>query len=230
MVDQTVFNEADKPQTWEGLGKYANAEEALASVPAAQTHISTLEAENATLREQADANKVTANQVLDALNPPTQTPTPVEPTTPQVSKDEIVDLISNTLAAKTIEDKEVANEALANAQTIETYGDKANEVVLNKATELGVNLEFFRAIAKASPDAFQKLLATGTPPTDNSGLSTTPSEGGINTSTLTADSGIHDWAYYKQMQRDNPKQFKTVSVQQEMMQQRSKLGARFLNK
>jgi hypothetical protein len=92
-----LFEIPTEAQDLVGEGKkYASAEDALRSVPHAQKHIQTLEAEMAELKEEL-AKRKTTQELLDELK--SETRQPVENTTQEagLNEDAIMSLVNQTL-------------------------------------------------------------------------------------------------------------------------------------
>lgn len=106
------------------------------------------------------------------------------------------------------------------------YGDKASDAVRTKAQELGMSLDSLQELAEKSPTAFLRLVGEQT--SVSTPKTMTPS---VNTQASTFNtSAERDWAYFQKLRRESPQRYYTPKVQQELMDQRTKLGDRFYNK
>lgn len=145
----------DSVQEFVGEGKkYGTVNSALEAIPHAQSHIATLEAENARLREEATKGATTAD-ILDSINAqnkPTSDPVTVDPS---AIATQVINTLNEQDALKQTED----NIAQADQETIAAYGDKAGQLTVDVAAKLGVGLDFMQKIAGESPKAFAKLLS-----------------------------------------------------------------------
>lgn len=159
--------------------KYQDVSAALMSIPHAQLHIQKLEAELEELRnatKAADANKDILSEIQKV-----STPKPVQVQQGQpVNVEEIVN--------KVMTEKERMRMQSANTKTVvdtmvEAYGDtqKANQMYVTKATELGMSIADLNALVSINPKAALKLLdvptKSKTEPKITSSIST---EGNIN--------------------------------------------------
>lgn len=145
-----------------------------------------------------------------------------EHTTPEISED-----VLKSLVEKTITDRESANTKkqnidLVSQQMTEKYGTEASARVKSKAQELGLSAARMEELAAESPSAFLALI--GEPPMK----APTMTRGSVNTSGLgSATGGDRNFAYYQKMRRENRSQYYTPKVQQQMMEDRARLGDRF---
>jgi hypothetical protein len=135
--------------------KYSTVEAALKSVAPAQTHISTIESENARLKAELEARKTT-EQLLEELrgNPPSEQRQAVTQELPDVEK--LVEQALSRKAAQTIS-KQNTMQVVSAFQ--ETFGDKAKaeEMYVKLAQENGMSVEFLNNMAAHSPHAVLKL-------------------------------------------------------------------------
>jgi len=135
--------------------KYATAEDALQSIPHAQHHIESLEQEMADLREDLSKRKA-VEEVLQEIN---KTPTE-QLAEPQLSQEQLDALIDNRLTAKTNQDIKDANVSEVIEKFVSLYGDKekAQEVYVKKAADLGLNIEQLNTLSASSPQAVYEMF------------------------------------------------------------------------
>jgi len=145
--------------------KYSSLEDALKSIPHAQKHISTLEQENKTYKEQIEKVQ-SMEELLTQMK--AQQNTKEEHTTPPVDNDSADDLlgklsqqmealVEQKLALK--QQQEISNknkESVANAFK-QAYGDKAQEVYTKLSQDTGVSIDDLNQLAAASPKALLRL-------------------------------------------------------------------------
>ena len=139
-----------------GVGKkYASAEDALSSIPHAQSHIDKLEDEMANLREDIAKNK-TAEEVLEAIN---KKPSEQEPVT-QFDPEQLDALIDTRLAQKQDNADKAVNVQAVVDRFIQEFGDadKAHEVYKQKAQDLGLSVEYINDLSSKSPSAVYELF------------------------------------------------------------------------
>jgi hypothetical protein len=138
--------------------KYKSVEDALKSVPHAQTHIQTLETELATVKEELSKRK-TAEELLEQIKAGIQpeTTTHVDSFDPNT----IYQVVEQTLEAK-----EKAKVARSNADSVVSkftakYGDKAEQAYVALAQESGMSVQQLNALAANSPSVVLKLAGLG---------------------------------------------------------------------
>ena len=201
---QQAVNTAEAPQadpyatmlqmikTEDGRQKYNSVEDAISSIPHAQSHISKLEAELAQLKAaQVEREKEAAKlQTLEDISKPAEAPQ----VQPQVGMDEsqISELVNQALESRTRAERERANVEQVTTALMERFGDAeaTKKVVQQKAAELGVAPEYFMEQAKASPKVALSLFgvvqgasapAKSTGTVNTTGMpSTQPTERGRN--------------------------------------------------
>lgn len=142
-----------------GVGKkYQTVEAAVAALPHAQTHISTLERELAELREEV-AKRKTTQELLDEI----KSGIPTGATTPksELSQDTLVKLVEQVITQK-----ESVKTASQNQNTVvdtfrATFGDQAEAQYNKVAAEAGLSVQALNQLAKTSPLAVIKLAGIG---------------------------------------------------------------------
>jgi len=141
-----------------GTGKkYATVEDALKSVPHAQTHIARLEQEMQSLRERAAQAKA-IDDVYEALTSRQQGEQQVTASAPIVDERFIDAVLERKLEEqKRAEEKRVNLNKVKESLTTK-YGEKAAEVFKKKAEELGINESFLTDLAAKSPTAALELF------------------------------------------------------------------------
>lgn len=161
MSDQTLnFSSEPKVPTIEDLvgegKKYASLEEAVGSIPHAQTHISKLEAEAAELRAELE-KRTTVQEQLKALSESTdpnkaKTQPEVEvkvDDTPRMGEEEVLGIIQQYEAGKSAE----RNVTMVTETLSKVFGSDAESKFKDKANDLGVSVEDLSALARKSPKA-----------------------------------------------------------------------------
>ena len=175
-----LFEIPTEAQDLVGEGKkYASAEDALRSVPHAQKHIQTLEAEMAELKEEL-AKRKTTQELLDELK--SETKQPVENTTQEagLNEDAIMSLVNQTLQRN-----EQTKTAKANADSVakrfqSKYGSEAETVYNKLAGELGMSTQQLNSLATSSPSVVLRLAGL----TDSAPANVAKSSGSVNTESL----------------------------------------------
>lgn len=145
-----------------------------------------------------------------------------EQTTP--TPDDIKSLIEKTLTQRERENTAKQNLTLVEQHLTEAFGTEADATVKRKAKELGMSLGKLEELASESPSAFMALMGSPRPKETN-----TLPKGQTNTESMKFNnpSGERNWAYYNKLRKENPKLYRSAQVQQQMMQDRVKLGSRF---
>lgn len=135
--------------------KYQSVDDALRSVPHAQKHIQSLEAELAVLKEEVTKRRTT-EELLDEIKSGFL---PNEATTETVGldKEELANVVN-----KTIEFREAQQRARNNTQSIankfkEKFGETAQSAYEALARDSGLSLQQLNTLAATSPNAVLKL-------------------------------------------------------------------------
>lgn len=215
--------------------KYKDPDELAKAYANIERHARTLESENAQFRARVDQIEATTREPND--NPRTQggeqapktdqSQQPPQKETPKPGEEvDYRSQIRDEIRALNEEERGVQNMELAAAKMVEEYGtpQKANEAVQKRAKELGVSVEWLRDSASRSPQAFYATMgmntAGGTP-------RTTPSSGeGVRLENR-GEGGLRNFEYYERIRKENPKQYFTPAVQQEMLRQARSMGDEF---
>jgi TolA-binding protein len=143
---------ADKLQgivTPDGRQKYADIETALDSIPHAQNKIEELNSQIRQMQEELQ-KRSGMEEMLKQLQ--SSQPAPEQPSASRgLDEDAVAGILQNQLAqmeqAKAME----ANAAKVRDSLSDKYGEKAQEVFVNKAKELGVDPEYFGELAHTHP-------------------------------------------------------------------------------
>ena len=145
-------------------------------------------------------------------------------TTGAVNEDDLKSLVEKTLTQR---DKDAAvkhNLSQVDQELESSFGTEAASVVQKKAEELGVTMDRLREIASESPNAFFTLI--GEPQkTFNPMVQGSVRTEGVNMQASTQ----RDWSYYQKLRRENPNEYFTPKLQQQLIADRMKLGDKFGN-
>ena len=169
-ADQATPNvTADQPLTFNVGDRTFDAISATTKIEHSEAHILKLEAENAAYAKQAEQSTSIDEALaqLRAVPAEPQNSQPIEQTS-SVSEEQIGAIanrqIEDYLAAKQVTDHATAAATLAETTYKETgdaldalYGDKTDEAMAHKATELGISKDALYNMAK-SPATAQMLL------------------------------------------------------------------------
>jgi hypothetical protein len=160
--------------------KYATLNDALKSIPHAQTHIQTLTGELAVSKEELTKRKTTEELIAQIKSDASKaTGTPEAPSIDINSVGNMVDeRLANIENAKTAS----SNATQVADAFVAKFGDKAEEVYNSMAVESGLTVEALNKLTASSPKAVLKLA----------GLNavqpfTQKSSGDVNTETRTAN-------------------------------------------
>ena len=175
MTEQTIF-ESDKDQTstvvtptsitavetpitpnippeLEGLvgddKKYKSVSDAMKAIPHAQQHISTLEEENARMKEDLSKRK-TAEELLEDIRnsnqPVTQTASPAS-----IDTNTISDIVKQQLANTKTEEIQASNTTSVVSAFRENFGEKAEELYNKIADDNGMTLQEINLLSMKNP-------------------------------------------------------------------------------
>jgi hypothetical protein len=155
----------------DGTPKYSDVVSALDSIPHAQAHITTIESENAELKEklakEQAARELLAKQVAHKTDSPAQ----------QGLTEAEVAAIALKAQQQALEAQSAeANVRAVNATFSELYGDKAVVTMQEVAKDTGMSVAAIRELAKTSPQAVYRLAGIN-PQTPQSSVPKTPGEG-----------------------------------------------------
>lgn len=146
-----------------GEQKYDSVQKALDALAHSQQYIPQLkseteakEAEIAKLREELSKREAVSD-VVEKLTAQQAQPE----ATPQVSgmnEQDVINLVQNFSAQQQQEQTKAANEKSVSDALFNQYGDKTQEVVVNKAAELGMTVEALKSLSQTSPQAALQLF------------------------------------------------------------------------
>lgn len=202
----------------------------------ADTYISNLETQLKELREELERKDYTdsvMSQAKDKASVSTadKTSSPNKDdkgtgengnTSQELSDDKLKSLVEQTLHQREQETKVKNNLAQVDAQLNQTFGTDAAEVVQKKAQELGMSMERIKDIAQESPAAFFALIGEGNKKTQSPMV-----QGSVRTESINTGSTERTFDYYQKLRRENRNLYYTPKVQQQMMEDKARLGDRF---
>lgn len=199
----------------------------------AQEYIAQLEAQTKELKEdltKQDYAKTLLEQLQEKGANPQAKPVVSEDakqenTTPKFSEDELKSLVNATLEERSAAQKATKNLQAVDAKLTELFGDKASSVVEAKGNELGLSKDRMKELAAESPEAFIRLVGDVQSRKDNS---VPPNQLNTNADSFNTTSK-RDFTHYQKLRKENPRSYYSNTVQQQMMQDRLKLGEGFYN-
>lgn len=208
--------------------KFATSEDLAKGKQESDTFITQLQSELQGLREDLD-KRMTSEEVLTQIRneAATSSATAGENTTPQLGKDDIAELVKQTLESTRTEETKDRNLMAVDQKLAEVYGDKRADWLNGEAQKLGVSVDFLADVAKASPDAFFNTVGLSSTNTNTTANVTT---GTVNTETI-ADvnqaSGIkpNTMKYFDAIKAENPRKYWTPAIQNALFAAREEMGA-----
>ena len=210
--------------------KYANEELLAKSRVDADAHISKLEQELAELREnQVQAR--TREEILEELKAlasdkaarDTETRGVASEGTqsPNMATDEVRSLVEQTLSGMEAAKAAEANEKLCSDKLVERYGDTAQKVLEDKASQLGISVNDLRADAQRSPAKLLALFGIEHRGSNQRAVPTNPVETNVNSSTESFETGgapkHGSRAYFEKMRKENTREYWKPETQAQIL-------------
>lgn len=144
-------------------------------------------------------------------------------TSPGISETDLESLVEATLTKREAEATASQNLATVEKQMSEAFGTDAQNKLKQRAQELGLTMERMEGLAKESPSAFMSLMGQA-----DTHKPVNMTRGSVNTESVSMGrNGERDFSYYQKMRRENRSQYYTPKIQQQMMEDRARLGDRF---
>ena len=142
--------------TDDGRPKYATVSDAINSIPHAQKHISTLEAEMAEMREAMKAMEEQRNTMAGHLE---ATQSKKEPA---FEEDQVVGLVDRVLSQREQQQIQQKNVSTVVETLTGKFGstEAADKAYRAKAAEMGINLDMMNSLAMHSPQAVLAYFGT----------------------------------------------------------------------
>lgn len=201
----------------------------------ADGYIKTLEEQLAQMREdlkkqeyQAQVLEQLQNKAADTTAAKTGVPNDngsaeTQNTTAGLSEEDLKSLVEKTLTQRDKEASVKQNLAQVDKALEETFGTEALAVVQKKAQELGMSIERMKDIAAESPNAFFALIGEKPKQPLNPMIQGSVRTEGVNMQA----SAERDWSYYQKLRRENKNLYYTPKIQQQLMEDRMRLGDKF---
>jgi len=200
----------------------------------ADGYIKNLEDQLSQMREDLKKQEYQA-QILDQLQNKATESTAVKPevsnnngsttegnTNPTLSEEDLKSLVEQTLNQREIDSIVSNNLKLVDEELEKSYGTEAQAKIQEKAQELGMSMERIKEIAAESPNAFFALI--GEPKKTFSPMV----QGSVRTEGVNMQaSAERDWSYYQKLRRENRNLYYTPKIQQQLMEDKSRLGSKF---
>lgn len=229
MSDINVFSEQTPPNPLDALvgegRKYKSVEDLAKAVEFKEQHINQIEAENAQYRANLQEQIELQRQRSQEAPPPPQSGQ-------GQSEVDLEQRIRNTLEQTDREKRVATNVNEVSQKLVDVYGtpEKANEVVKQKAAELGVSIQFLMDSAAQSPKAFYAQIGL------NEGNRHAASiNGKVNPEALanlnpSRAGAPGTYAFYEQMRQENPKMYNSPRVQLQMHKEAMEKGEAFFQR
>lgn len=164
-------------------------------------------------------------QILEGIRQKEPTPNqpPQEPEKKELDPSKIEDLVKDFYTRTETEKKIKSNRDKVTETLVEKFGDDAQVELNRKARELSVSLSYLQKIADESPAAFFRLIGVDTQAQQRPSA---PAPRGTS-SVQPQDSSVRNKAYYDKLKAQNPKEYFSSKVQNEMYKDAMKLKEAF---
>jgi hypothetical protein len=215
-----------------GEGKKFSDVEALAKGKASSDQmIEHMKKENAQIREELQ-KRLTLEEFMSELEKrqkPTEStiPSPVEPEIePKVndglSEEKVAALLEDRLSKLTEEQRKEQNLQVAISKMNSEWGSNAKAKLQEVADKLSIPKKDLQEYAKTNPTVFLQLVGLGESTPVQSSSQTVPTSQ-VDTSKMPpSSSGEKTYQYYEKMRKENPREYHSAKVQNEMMKQATK--------
>lgn len=155
-MNATYADQLSAIKTEEGATKYSNVSDALHALKSSQEHIKDLETENASYREEGKKAKTT-DEILALLDSRKKE---TGDTQPQIDMEKIQNLVKDTITQTEYEKISLQNQTGVAKTLANKFGEKAPEVYIAKANELGIPIDMFDQLSATSPKAVLEYFDT----------------------------------------------------------------------
>ncbi len=209
--------------------KYKTLEDALRSVPHAQSHIQELESTLESLREELN-KRITLEDAVSELRTGTKR---IEPpagdsnhSVEAPKEDDVAKIVEQIVSGREMKLVKEANQKKVVDTLRGAFGDKTKEVYDAKMASLGMSHEDFTILSTNSPQAALALFPEAAAPRSTSGNT---SDGSARTESFSQSgvvkTGTYKW--YNKLRREDPRHYFSREVQVEMARKAVELGSAF---
>jgi len=147
-----------------------------------------------------------------------------ENTNSNVSEADLKSLVEKTLSERDRESVIKKNLSLVDQELENSFGTEALNRVKEKSKELGISMQRLQEVAAESPNAFFSLI--GEPKKDFKPMV----QGSVRTESVNMQSSSErNWKYYQNLRRENRNLYYSPKVQQQILQDKQRLGEQFGN-
>lgn len=168
-----------------GEQKYQTTTDALYALKHSQEHIAKIEAENTELRGSAELGDRMDKLFTKLEQEPKKSETPAA--VGSIGIEDIKEVTAKVYKDLKAEDVVTGNLNKVDRVMGERYGDKAKELVAQKANDLGVGIDFLMDMAARSPDGFVSLF-----PAPEKSVGTSELTGSVNADALKPNESDQD--------------------------------------
>tara|TARA_R110002051_G_scaffold18015_3_gene51990 strand:- start:5328 stop:6062 length:735 start_codon:yes stop_codon:yes gene_type:complete len=213
--------------------KFATVEDLAKGKQEADTFIEQLKGEMSGLRSDLD-QRVSSTALLEEIRKEREAQLQQSAdaaqgnTSPQLDQGDITNLVNQTIEQREVQQTATGNILSVDTKMKEMYGEKAQEVMLQKAKASNISVEFLQDIASKSPEAFYNVLGITEQKTPTTPMTT----GSISTTGLAATQTTtlgDSWADFEKMRREQPKQYWKPETQQRLFRAKQEQGNTFGN-
>lgn len=205
--------------------KYATVDELAKAYTNADMFISQLKTETEGLRGELN-QRMAAEELFQKIvqakqepSPPVAAPKEDHPVGDTDQQPDLAQVVREQLLAVESERTAKQNADAVTARMLQEFGDeaKANQVIVAKARELGVSIEFLQDVAIKSPAAFYQTIGLTATPTSVPSVS----RGDVNTAALPRNnsngaSTFGTKEYFDAIRRENPSKYWTPAIQNQI--------------
>ena len=168
------------------------------------------------LQSKAAENTAASNGVPNNSNTETQN------TSGTFSEEDLKSLVEKTLNQRELQAKVQTNLQYVDKELEGSFGTEAKAQIEKKATELGMSVDRLRDIAAESPNAFFALIGENKRPTDPMISGSVRTEG-----VSMQPSTERNFDYYQKLRRENRNLYYSAKTQQQMFEDKARLGDKF---
>jgi len=240
--DPTVEERNDEPDfLFELVGdgkKFRDAQALARGKKEADDFIEELKRQNEELRKELDKQDY-AKELLENMKTENQhlhtkeAPVDEDHTKSKVEGSEGSDVDIESIVEQALSKREQANKAQGNRTKVnqklhEVWGDKAAEMLRERANELDLDFDSLKEVSERSPTAFFRMLGIDS---NSNKPPASPPKGDKNTmayeSSSANTSGDRTWAWYEELRRNNRRKYFSPEVQRQLMEDKRRMGDKF---
>lgn len=226
-------------ETLVGEGKKFSDNESLAKGKyESDQYINRLQEENSTLRKELDT-RLTLEEFMDKMNnskPNNDTNNQEDNlldesnhqennNTRTLTEEDVRNLLNKEVSEREETLRRQRNYNLVQQKAEEVLGHDYRVVLGQRARELKLGRQFLENLAMENPESFLQIMVHENTVRNNNDTPVVPptSSSNPNNSEVWADQN-KNWVYYEKMRKENPREYFSVKVQNEMHNQAAKLG------